>query len=58
MLTIDVHIYINLVMIQINQLTIGGKMNQQEKHIVYQRIKKHGDNLKSIFINIQFLFYY
>jgi len=24
-------------------------MNQQEKYIMYQRIKKHGDNLKAIF---------
>jgi hypothetical protein len=26
-----------------------GRMNQQEKYIMYQRIKKHGDNLKAIF---------
>jgi len=36
-------------MIQINQIKKGGKMNQQEKYIMYQRIKKHGDNLKAIF---------
>ena len=37
-------------MIQINLINMKEeKMNQQEKYIMYQRIKKHGDNLKAIF---------